>query len=200
MAHSSSRSPCSTSYRRLSSFMPPSGSQRRRGESPVTAPLRRSRPYVFWGQTTSLCETCLALVPAKIEIRHDQVWYEKRCPQHGTQHTLISTDATYWKRCKDYIKPGDRPLALQSSTEFGCPYDCGLCPDHEQHSCLAILEINEHCNLTCPVCFASSSPERTKRLPLAAIERMLDSLVASEGEQDVVELYGGEATLAPEFF
>ncbi len=32
----------------------------------MTAPLRRSRPYVFWGQTTSLCETCLTLVPAKI--------------------------------------------------------------------------------------------------------------------------------------
>jgi 7,8-dihydro-6-hydroxymethylpterin dimethyltransferase len=43
----------------------------------VTVPLRRSRPYVFWGQTTSLCETCLTLVPAKIEIRDNEVWYEK---------------------------------------------------------------------------------------------------------------------------
>jgi 7,8-dihydro-6-hydroxymethylpterin dimethyltransferase len=108
----------------------------------MTALLRRSRPYVFWGQTTSLCETCLALVPAKIQIRDSEVWYEKRCNRHGTHRTLISTDAAYWKLCKDYIKPGDRPLALQSTTKFGCPYDCGLCPDHEQHSCLAILEIN----------------------------------------------------------
>ena len=76
----------------------------------MTAPLRRSRPYVFWGQTTSLCETCLALVPAKIEIRDNEVWYQKRCPQHGTQTTLVSSDAAYWKLCKDYIKPGDRPL------------------------------------------------------------------------------------------
>jgi uncharacterized radical SAM superfamily Fe-S cluster-containing enzyme len=166
----------------------------------VTAPLRRSRPYVFWGQTTSLCETCLALVPAKIQIKDNQVWYEKRCQRHGAQHTLVSTDAAYWKRCKDYIKPGDRPLALQSTTEFGCPYDCGLCPDHEQHSCLAILEINDHCNLTCPVCFADSSPARTGQRPLATIERMLDALVASEGEPDLVQLSGGEPTLHPEFF
>ena len=48
----------------------------------MTAPLRRSRPYLFWGQTTSLCETCLKLVPAKIEIRDNEVWYQKRCPQH----------------------------------------------------------------------------------------------------------------------
>src|SRR6266481_879762 len=166
----------------------------------MNAPLRRSRPYVFWGQTTSLCETCLALVPTKIEIRDNEVWYEKRCKQHGVQSTLVSTDAAYWRRCKDYIKPGDKPLAFQNRTEFGCPYDCGLCPDHEQHSCLALVEINDHCNLTCPVCFAESSPERTKHLPLATVERMFDALVASEGEPDLVQISGGEPTLHPEFF
>jgi tetraether lipid synthase len=166
----------------------------------MTALLRRSRPYIFWGQTTSLCETCLALVPAKIAIKGNEVWYEKRCDRHGTHSTLISTDAAYWRLCKDYIKPGDRPLSLQSDTEFGCPYDCGLCPDHEQHSCLALIEINEHCNLTCPVCFADSSPSRDKHLPLPVIERMVDALVASEGEPDLVQLSGGEPTLHPEFF
>jgi tetraether lipid synthase len=166
----------------------------------MTLLLRRARPYVFWGQTTSLCETCLALVPAKIQIKDDEVWYEKRCDRHGVQSTLISTDAAYWRLCKDYIKPGDRPLSLQSHTEFGCPYDCGLCPDHEQHSCMALIEINEHCNLTCPVCFAASSPAREKHLPVAAIERMVDVLVASEGEPDLVQLSGGEPTLHPDFF
>jgi uncharacterized radical SAM superfamily Fe-S cluster-containing enzyme len=166
----------------------------------MNAPLRKVRPYVFWGQTTSLCEACLALVPAKIAIRDGEVWYEKRCSRHGVQSTLISTDAAYWLRCKEYLKPGDRPLAWQSRTEFGCPFDCGLCPDHEQHSCLALIEINQHCNLTCPVCFADSSPQRTTHLPLATIERMVDALVASEGEPDLVQLSGGEPTLHPEFF
>lgn len=166
----------------------------------MTVPLRRSRPYIFWGQTTSLCEKCLTLVPAKIEIRDGEVWYQKRCRQHGTQHTLVSTDADYWLRCRDYLKPGDRPLAFQSQTEYGCPYDCGLCPDHEQHSCLALIEINEHCNLTCPVCFADSSPAKPKHLPLPTIERMLDALVASEGEPDIVQISGGEPTIHPDFF
>ncbi|MFL9827692.1 radical SAM protein [Rhodoplanes sp. SY1] len=166
----------------------------------MTAALRRSRPYVFWGQTTSLCETCLELVPAKIQIVDDEVWYEKRCKAHGVQSTLISTDAAYWRRCKDYIKPGDTPLAFQSRTAHGCPYDCGLCPDHEQHSCLALIEINQHCNLTCPVCFAGSSPQHTTHLPLATVERMLDALVESEGEPDLLQISGGEPTLHPEFF
>jgi hypothetical protein len=166
----------------------------------MTVPLRRSRPYVFWGQTTSLCEECLTLVPTKIEIIGNEVWYEKRCRQHGVQSTLVSSDAAYWRRCKDYIKPGDKPLAFQNRTEYGCPYDCGLCPDHEQHSCLALVEINDHCNLTCPVCFADSSPTRTKHLPVATVEKMFDALVASEGEPDLVQISGGEPTLHPEFF
>lgn len=166
----------------------------------MTAALRRSRPYVFWGQTTSLCETCLELVPAKIQIVDDDVWYEKRCRTHGVQSTLISTDAAYWRRCKDYIKPGDTPLAFQSRTEHGCPYDCGLCPDHEQHSCLALIEINQHCNLTCPVCFSESSPQHTTHLPLDVVARMLDALVESEGEPDLLQISGGEPTLHPEFF
>ncbi|NUR10347.1 MAG: radical SAM protein, partial [Bradyrhizobium sp.] len=166
----------------------------------MNAPLRKSRPYIFWGQTQSLCETCLKLVPTKIQILDNEVWYEKRCREHGVQSTLVSTDAAYWRLCKDFIKPGDRPLQFQQRTEFGCPYDCGLCADHEQHSCLALIEITEHCNLTCPVCFAESSPVRTKFTPLATIEKMLDALVASEGEPDLVQISGGEPTLHPDFF
>ena len=78
----------------------------------MNAPLRKSAPYIFYGQTTSLCETCRALVPAKIIIEGDNVFYQKRCHEHGVQKTLISTDAAYYKLCSDYIKPGDRPLAL----------------------------------------------------------------------------------------
>ena len=63
-----------------------------------------------------------------------------------------------------------------------------------------MIEINEHCNLTCPVCFADSSPARGRHLPLPVIERMLDALVASEGEPDLVQLSGGEPTLHPDFF
>ncbi|GAF87177.1 unnamed protein product, partial [marine sediment metagenome] len=53
----------------------------------MNAPLRKARPYIFWGQTQSLCETCLTLVPTKIQISGNEVWYEKRCKQHGVQST-----------------------------------------------------------------------------------------------------------------
>jgi uncharacterized radical SAM superfamily Fe-S cluster-containing enzyme len=161
---------------------------------------RKIAPYLFLGQTTSLCETCLDLVPAKVIAEDQSVFHLKRCRAHGVQKTLIADDLAYWKAQKDWLKPGDRPLRLQSRTEHGCPYDCGLCPDHEQHSCLAIVEINEACNLTCPVCFAASSAMSTAHRPLAEIEAMLDALVAAEGEPDLVQLSGGEPTLHPRFF
>jgi uncharacterized radical SAM superfamily Fe-S cluster-containing enzyme len=165
-----------------------------------TSVARKSAPYLFLGQTTSLCEDCLGLVPAKVIAENGAVFYLKRCHEHGMQKTLIADDVGYWKSQRDWLKPGDRPLSVQTRTERGCPYDCGLCPDHEQHSCLAILEINEACNLSCPVCFADSSTTRPGHRPLAEVERMLDVIVESEGEPDLVQISGGEPTIHPEFF
>ncbi|HEY1613196.1 MAG TPA: radical SAM protein [Rhizomicrobium sp.] len=159
---------------------------------------RPIRPYSFHGQTTSLCETCLKLVPAKILIEGDDVFFLKRCTEHGAQKTLIATDAAYFRSCKDFIKPGDLPLKFQSRTHYGCPFDCGLCPDHEQHSCLALIEINETCNLTCPVCFAESAPERSRQRSLAEVDAMLNTLVESEGNPDLVQISGGEPSIHPQ--
>jgi uncharacterized radical SAM superfamily Fe-S cluster-containing enzyme len=160
--------------------------------------VRPSRDYSFYGQTTSLCETCLKLVPAKIAIEGDNVFFLKRCDEHGAQKTLIATDAAYYKSCKDFIKPGDLPLKHQSRTHYGCPYDCGLCPDHEQHSCLALIEVNDACNLTCPVCFAESGQARHEQKSLSEIDAMLETLVASEGFPDLVQISGGEPTIHPQ--
>jgi uncharacterized radical SAM superfamily Fe-S cluster-containing enzyme len=150
------------------------------------------------GQTTSLCATCHELVPAKIIEEDGKVFYQKRCHAHGVQKSLVSTDADYYKLCRDYLKPGDRPLEFQTRTDFGCPYDCGLCPDHEQHSCLALIDVNEACNLTCPVCFSDSSTKHTFQRPLDEIARMMDALVASEGEPDLLQISGGEPTIHPD--
>ncbi|NKJ41387.1 hypothetical protein FHW94_000831 [Novosphingobium sp. SG720] len=155
---------------------------------------------MFHSQTTSLCETCLEPVPAKVIIEGERVYYLKRCRDHGVQKTLISDDLDYWRAQKLWLKPGDRPLTAQTRTEAGCPFDCGLCPDHEQHSCLAIIEVNSACNLACPVCFADAADAHGSHRPLAEIERMLDALVASEGEPDLVQISGGEPTLHPDFF
>jgi len=145
-----------------------------------------------------MCEECLDLVPTKVIIEGDDVYYQKRCRSHGVQKTKVSSDSLYFKSTKEFIKPGDRPLKFQTKTDYGCPLDCGLCPDHEQHSCVALIEINEECNLSCPVCFAESSPIKTTNLSLETIDHMLDALVESEGEPDVLQISGGEPTIHPD--
>lgn len=165
----------------------------------AVAATRKPRPYVFYGQTVSLCEQCHETVPAKIIFQNDSVYYLKRCPQHGSSKTLISNDIAYFLRCKEYLKPGDMPRVFQTAIDKGCPHDCGLCPDHEQHSCLAIFDIIDECNMQCPICYANSAPGAGKAKSMAQIDAMLATLLASEMEPDLVQLSGGEPTLHPEF-
>src|SRR5262249_40680275 len=110
-------------------------------------------------------------------------------------------DVDYYRQCREvYIKPPEMPLRRNTPIQYGCPYDCGLCPDHEQHSCLTLIEVTDACNLRCPICYANSGPERQTHRPLAVIESMLDAVVANEGEPDVVQISGGEPTIHPHFF
>lgn len=162
---------------------------------------RKNRPYVFYDTTSSVCSTCLRPVEAKILIKDNQVFMDKWCPAHGAERVLISDDVDYYRLGREiYIKPPDMPLQFNTQMQYGCPYDCGLCSDHMQHSCLTVLEITDHCNLRCPTCYASSGPDRPVHKPLAMVERMLDAIVANEGEPDVVQISGGEPTLHPQLF
>jgi uncharacterized radical SAM superfamily Fe-S cluster-containing enzyme len=92
------------------------------------------------------------------------------------------------------------PARYNTPVKYGCPYDCGLCPDHEQHSCLSLLEICDACNLTCPICYAGSGTHRTEYRSLEQVERMLDAIVSNELQPDIVQVSGGEPTLHPQFF
>ncbi len=163
--------------------------------------MPKVRPYLFYDTTVSLCTECLRRVEAKHVIQENRVWLYKWCPAHGQSKVLVASDAAYWRQGREvYIKPPEMPLHFNTAMEFGCPYDCGLCPDHMQHSCLSIVEITDHCNLRCPVCYADSGPHRPGFRDLPTVERMLDAVVANEGEPDVVQISGGEPTLHPDFF
>ena len=165
------------------------------------ADVPKVRPYLFYDTAVSLCTECLRRVEAKLVIQENRVWMYKWCPAHGQSKVLIASDADYWRAGREiYIKPPEMPLRFNTPMKFGCPYDCGLCPDHMQHSCLTVVEITDHCNLRCPVCYADSGPHRPGFRDLATVERMLDAVVANEGEPDVVQLSGGEPTLHPELF
>jgi uncharacterized radical SAM superfamily Fe-S cluster-containing enzyme len=158
------------------------------------------RNYTYYDFTLSLCSTCLRRVDAKIIFQDDNVYMLKRCPEHGSEKVLIATDIPYYKSIRNYNKPSEMPLKFNTKTHYGCPYDCGLCHDHEQHSCLTVVELTDRCNLTCPTCYANSSPTYGRHRTVEEVEKMLDIIVANEGKPDVVQLSGGEPTLHPQFF
>ena len=159
-----------------------------------------TRDYTYYDFTLSLCNECLRRVDAKIVFDDGKVFMHKRCPEHGLQKVLIATDIEYYKRIRNYNKASEYPRTFNTRTHYGCPYDCGLCPDHEQHSCLTLIEVTDRCNLTCPTCYAASSPTYGRHRTLAEIETMLDIVVRNEGEPDVVQISGGEPTVHPQFF
>lgn len=159
-----------------------------------------TRNYTYYDFTLSLCPACLKRIDAKIVFEDDNVYMLKRCPEHGASKVLIADDIAYYKNIRNYNKPSETPYTFNTKTDYGCPYDCGLCPDHEQHSCLTIIEITDRCNLTCPTCYAGSSPNYGRHRTLAEVKTMLDTIVKNEKEPDVVQISGGEPTLHPNFF
>lgn len=165
--------------------------------SPMTrADGKRDRDEMFVEYTKSICPVCKVVVDAQVNIRHDKVYLRKRCREHGSFEALVYGDAQMYLESARFNKPGTFPLRFQTEVRDGCPSDCGLCPDHKQHACLGLIEVNTHCNLDCPICFADSGHQPDGyAITAAQCERMLDTLVAAEGEPEVVMFSGGEPTI-----
>jgi 7,8-dihydro-6-hydroxymethylpterin dimethyltransferase len=146
--------------------------------------------------TRSVCPKCLRTLDAEIIIRNGRVILCKVCPSHGKFEVLLSSDAQMYLASLPYNKPGQMPLSFSTEVAKGCPDDCGLCPEHKQHTCLALIEVTSRCNLNCPVCFADSQPAFD--LSLSQVERMIDRFVELEGNPEVLQFSGGEPTIHPD--
>lgn len=155
------------------------------------------REHKFLGVTQSLCPDCLAVVPAKIVSRAGRVYFHKHCTVHGTRDDFVCSDERWFDRLA-FNLPGRMPPKVGVEAERGCPYDCGLCTEHEQHTCVAVQEITSSCNLTCPMCYAASAPHGS-HVPYDDCVRAIDRLVECEGRPEILQLSGGEPTIHPQF-
>jgi uncharacterized radical SAM superfamily Fe-S cluster-containing enzyme len=164
------------------------------------APRTKSdRDEIFLELTKSICPICKRVIDAEVNIRDGRVVMCKRCPEHGPFEALVYSDAEMYMAQLRYNKPGTIPLEFQTEVKDGCPLDCGLCPEHKQHACLGIIEVNTACNLDCPICFADSGHQPDGySLTREQVSLMLDAFVAAEGDPEVVMLSGGEPTIHPQ--
>jgi 7,8-dihydro-6-hydroxymethylpterin dimethyltransferase len=153
------------------------------------------------GRTASICPRCRRVLDAELIERDGKVVLARTCPEHGRIEAVVYGDATRYQAIQRFDKPGDRPLERQTPVARGCPHDCGICPEHRQHTCLGIIEVNTSCNLDCPICFADSGTGHQGHgftLSLERVESMLDAFVRAEGEPESVQISGGEPSIHPQ--
>lgn len=145
-------------------------------------------------ETESLCPECFKKIPAMRVAHGDEIFLEKRCPDHGAFKTVIwrgTPDFSQWSR----PKIPSAPKASLTPVDKGCPFDCGLCPDHGQHTCTALLEITQRCNMKCPVCFAAANDTAPEQDPDMETVRFWYRQVKKASGSCNIQLSGGEPTM-----
>jgi uncharacterized radical SAM superfamily Fe-S cluster-containing enzyme len=145
-------------------------------------------------ETKSLCPECLERIPAEVIRIRNEIHLVKTCPRHGRFSTLI------WRELEglhygDWNQTETREFRDTPITDSvrGCPYDCGLCPDHKQQTCCVLIEITDRCNLDCRFCFAGQ--EQLVR-PDPSFEEILAGFqFLSSRQLPNIQLSGGEPTV-----
>ena len=147
--------------------------------------------------THSFCTTCATVVPAQVVELRGSLFLESNCPNCGPRRSIVEHDAALYKRWEIARRPHRPPENTQIAEKRGCPFDCGLCANHRQKSCIALIEVTGACDLGCPVCYADSGTVEFQSLE--SIERMLDAAVESaNGNPEVLQISGGEPTCHPQ--
>ena len=143
-------------------------------------------------QTRSICSTCGEIVPATYEVRdNEQVFFMRKCPTHGIVDTDLGYHAAFYRKSFDVEKVMIARYGDGGDTDISK----GLSPfPLRKPAGLAILEVTERCNLTCPMCYAFSSPSE-RDYSLEEIETRLDQLIAVEGKGISLQISGGEPSV-----
>nr|MDO8116283.1 hypothetical protein [Candidatus Sigynarchaeota archaeon] len=99
----------------------------------------------WYKKTKSICPECLQPIDAEIveevvseDSEKNKILIKKTCPQHGYFQDTISTNALYYKwthYCEEGVFSFEKDGAANPPDNLaldprGCPYNCGLCPQH----------------------------------------------------------------------
>ena len=147
--------------------------------------------------TKSICPECLKVLDASIFEDEGKVFISKECKEHGPFKELYWSDYDQYVRAEKLRCDGEGLNNPRTKTVNGCPYDCGICPEHKSHTSLAIIDITNRCNLKCPVCFANASAAGYVYEPSAeAITGMLENLRKNDPvPATALQFSGGEPTI-----
>ncbi|MBE0495457.1 MAG: radical SAM protein [Campylobacterales bacterium] len=149
-----------------------------------------SNPFMH---TESLCPICLRKLEATIFEEGTSSYLYKACPEHGEFKSVVWRGQT---PMREWIRTKERATIKNPITqvEKGCPFDCGLCAAHRQHTCTALIEVTSRCNLSCRFCFADAMESPIKDPSLAQLRFQFESILKVSGTCNI-QLSGGEPTV-----
>jgi len=153
-------------------------------------------------ETKSLCPECLQVLDATILEEDNKVFIEKECPEHGKFREIYWSDYEQYQRAETLRCDGKGLDNPRTETKLGCPYDCGICPEHKSHTGLAIIDITNRCNLKCPVCFANAAAAGYVYEPTK--EQIFEMMKNLRNNKPVpppaLQFSGGEPTIRKDLF
>lgn len=156
--------------------------------------LKMSKDEQIIGKVESVCPVCLKRTGGSKILRGNNVYIRKMCPEHGSFETVIWRGIPSYTKWLKEQKPV-HPVKPMTEVKKGCPFDCGLCSDHEQRPCCVLLELTMRCNIGCNFCFASSGGKDLPKDPsLDKIKWWYERILEHEGHCNI-QLSGGEPTL-----
>jgi uncharacterized radical SAM superfamily Fe-S cluster-containing enzyme len=169
--------------------------------------------HKYYRKTFSVCPECLERIPAEIYEEDDEIWMKKNCPDHGDFKDKISSSAKYYKwthyAVRDekgnviwqFEKNGDaNPPDCIGEDPRGCPYNCGLCPEHLSTCSLALIDLTNRCNFNCNFCYANVQKAGYLIEPsLEEIDRIMRHFREKPIPAVSIMFTGGEPTVRKDF-
>ncbi|MEM0000982.1 MAG: radical SAM protein [Desulfurococcaceae archaeon] len=164
------------------------------GEIAYVIPKLREGEEVL-SLTLSVCPYCYRVLPAVIVERGGSVFIRRTCPDHGEVEELYYGDVEFYKRVLKFVDEGRGTKHVYTRVQTVCPFNCGLCAMHKQHSALINLVVTNRCDLSCWYCFFYSEAAGYVYEPtLEQIKAMIRS-VKKQGATIAVQITGGEPLL-----
>ncbi len=153
-------------------------------------------------ETKSICPECLKVLDATIFEEDGKVYIKKTCAEHGYFQEVYWSDYAQYERAEKFRHDGSGLKNPRTKTVKGCPYDCGICPEHKSHTALAIIDVTNRCNLKCPVCFANAAAAGYVYQPTKEeIRGMLENLRKNDPvPATALQFSGGEPTIRNDLF
>jgi uncharacterized radical SAM superfamily Fe-S cluster-containing enzyme len=144
-------------------------------------------------ETRSLCPDCGATIPARyVALATGDAVFARSCPQHGAHDTDLGPHADFYRRIFALDREIRRRYGHTWEGKDYAPHDSPF--PMRQRAGLGIIEVTERCNLTCPMCYAGSSPAG-RDYTLEEIARRMDALLEVEGPGISIQISGGEPSV-----